>query len=188
MMSEIKKSMICEYNESKPEIQNYRDIKPNRDIGLQECRAFWDRLFGSEILDVNDKRILIKKLDGGKSENKELNRSGGSYGDVFQAGEGYESEVHHMPADSISYLERNDGPAIKMEKEDHRQTASYGSSREAREYRAVQKELIEQGKFREAVEMDISDIREKFGNKYDTAIAEMLDYVKKLEMEGKLDG
>ena len=115
-------------------------------------------------------------------------KKGGSYGDVFKEGEGDTYEVHHMPADSASYLERDDVPAIKMEKADHRQTASCGSSREAREYRAQQKELIDQGKFREALQMDIDDIHEKFGDKYDDAIAEMLEYVDKLEAEGKING
>jgi hypothetical protein len=73
-----------------------------------------------------------------------------------------------------------------MDKEDHRQTASCGNSKEAQEYRAKQKELINQGKFREALQMDIDDIHEKFGDKYDDAIAEMEEYVKKLEEEGRV--
>ncbi|MDE7202862.1 MAG: hypothetical protein K2O91_13385 [Lachnospiraceae bacterium] len=36
--------------------------------------------------------------------------------------------------------------------------------------------------------MDIDDIHEKFGDKYDDAISEMLEYVDKLEAEGKIDG
>lgn len=115
-------------------------------------------------------------------------KKGGSYDEVFKGGEGDKFEVHHMPADCVSNLERGDGPAIKMEKEDHRQTASCGSSQEAREYRAKQKEWIEQGKFREAVQMDIEDIHEKFDAKYDDAISEMLEYVDKLEAEGKING
>lgn len=115
-------------------------------------------------------------------------KKGGSYREVKENSDGDTHEVHHMPADSASTLERNDGPAIKMEKEDHRQTASCGSSREAREYRAQQQELIEQGKFREALQMDIDDIHEKFGDKYDDAISEMLEYVDKLEQEGKING
>ena len=130
--------------------------------------------------------------DNGNIENiNEMDapeKKGGSYDEVFKEGEGDKYEVHHMPADSTSNFERGDGPAIKMEKEDHRQTASCGSSREAREYRAQQKELIEQGKFREALQMDIDDIHEKFGNKYDDAISEMLEYVDKLEAEGKIGG
>lgn len=100
--------------------------------------------------------------------------------------DGETSEVHHMPADSASKLERDDGPAIKMEKEDHRQTASCGNSKEAREYRDRQRELIEQGKFREALQMDIDDIHDKFGDKYDDAINEMLEYVDQLEQEEKI--
>ncbi len=129
----------------------------------------------------NDNMEKIKEADAPE-------KKGGSYAEVFKEGEGDQYEVHHMPADSTSKLERGDGPAIKMEKDDHRQTASCGSSREAREYRAQQKELIEQGKFREALQMDIDDIHEKFGNKYDDAISEMLEYVDKLEAEGKIDG
>ena len=119
-------------------------------------------------------------------ESPEKEKKGGSYKDVRVEGEGDRYEVHHMPADSASNLDRGDGPAIKMEKEDHRQTASCGMSREAREYREKQRELIEQGKFREALQMDIDDIREKFGDKYDDAIAEMLEYVDQLEQEGKI--
>ncbi len=119
-------------------------------------------------------------------EQPENGKKGGSYRDVKAESEGERYEVHHMPADSASRLERGDGPAIKMEKEDHRQTASCGMSREAREYREIQKELIEQGKFREAQQMDIDDIREKFGDKYDDAIREMLEYVDKLEEGGKI--
>ena len=114
------------------------------------------------------------------------NKKGGSYGEVFKEGEGDQYEVHHMPSDSASPLERNDGPSIKMEKADHRQTESCGGAPEACEYRAIQQELISEGKFREALQMDIDDIHEKFSDKYDDAIAEMLTYVNKLEMEGKI--
>jgi len=50
----------------------------------------------------------------------------------------------------------------------------------------MQKELIDQGKFKEAVQMDINDIHSKFGDKYDKAIGEMLTYLDKLEEEGKI--
>ena len=125
-----------------------------------------------------------KKADS--NDVREIPKKGGSYNDVKIEGEGDMYEVHHMPADSASSLERGDGPAIKMEKEDHRQTASCGMSRDAREYREQQRELIEQGKFREALQMDIDDIHEKFGDKYGDAIKEMLDYVDQLEKEGKI--
>lgn len=122
-----------------------------------------------------------------KAENTEVKeKKGGSYKEVFKEGEGDTKEVHHIPADSASDLSRNDGPAIKMEKEDHKKTASCGNSKEAREYRDKQRKLIEDGKFREAVQMDIDDIRDKFGDKYDEEIAEMEAYVDQLEAEGNI--
>lgn len=111
---------------------------------------------------------------------------GGSYSDVKKTSNGEKHEVHHMPSDFASDLPRDDGPCIKMNKEDHRLTASYGNSKEAREYRDIQKRLIEEGKFREALQMDIDDIRDKFGDKYDEAIDQMLDYVDSLEKGGKI--
>ena len=126
----------------------------------------------------------VERESSDSSDNVE--KKGGSYRDVKVDGEGDKYEVHHMPADSASNLERDDGPAIKMDKEDHRQTASCGMSQEAREYREKQRELIAEGKFKEALQMDIDDIHEKFGDKYDDAIAEMLEYVDQLEAEEKI--
>lgn len=117
-------------------------------------------------------------------DDKPHEKKGGSYRDVKRTSDGSTHEVHHMPANSTTKLELEDGPAIKMEKADHHKTASYGSSKEAREYRDIQKGLIEEGKFREALQMDIDDIHDKFGDKYDDAIAEMMEYVDKLELEG----
>lgn len=69
------------------------------------------------------------------------------------------------------------GPAIKMDPVDHKGTASYGSSDAAKRYRKKQEELLRQGKLQEAVDMDIQDIRSKFGNKYDNHISEMQKYI-----------
>jgi hypothetical protein len=102
---------------------------------------------------------------------------GGAYKDIPTAG----GEVNHIPADSVSPLSTGRGPGIWMEKADHYKTKSWGSSDEAVAWRAKQKELIDQGKFREAVEMDIQDIRSKFGDKYEKGIKEMLDYINKLD-------
>lgn len=143
-----------------------------------------------------DKRLDVNKQQDSKScagynvdkrvDVAEIDVLGGSYSDVKKFSDGEIHEVHHMPADSASYLERGDGPAIKMERADHRQTASCGASREAREYQAVQKDLINDGKFREALQMDITDVKEKFGSKYDAGISQLLSYVDKLEQEGKI--
>lgn len=77
-------------------------------------------------------------------------------------------DSHHTPAkDSYKHTElsKEDGPAIKMDPEDHRRTASYGSSDDAMAYRNKQKELIDKGKFKEAIQMDFDDIKSKFPGK-----------------------
>lgn len=166
------------------------DIKSNISNEVGKPSVFENKSFDP------DKRIDVKqKQDTKESTSYDVDKrvevaenevNGGAYSDVKKNSDGQSCEVHHMPADSASYLEREDGPAIKMDRADHRQTASCGSSREAKEYREVQKELIDKGKFREAVQMDIDDIRDKFDSKYDKPISQMLAYVDRLEMEGKI--
>ena len=163
-------------------LENSADIEVDEVDELPEVERDADEI--DTLPDLDNDGDEIDALSDVDDEPEEKN--GGSYRDVKKTSDGETHEVHHMPADSASNLERDDGPAIKMEKADHRQTASCGSSREAREYREKQKELIEQGKFREALQMDIDDIHDKFGDKYDDAIAEMMEYVDQLEQEGKL--
>lgn len=110
-------------------------------------------------------------------------QEGGAYKDLPNI-EGMQK--HHIPANSTTELPYGDGPCISMDKEDHEKTASYGASNDAKKYRAEQKELIDQGKFGDALQMDIDDIRGKFGDKYDQAIAEAQEYYKKLKEEGRI--
>ena len=133
--------------------------------------------------------IIILTLVGENCIWVHNSECGGSYKDLKKDKDGklYEKEeIHHMPADNSSPLARGDGPAIRMDKADHRQTASCGRSKKAQAHRAKQKSLIQQGKFREAVKMDIKDIRSKFGNKYDKGIGEMWKYINELERNGKI--
>ncbi|MFI3253575.1 MAG: hypothetical protein R3Y63_04435 [Eubacteriales bacterium] len=144
-----------------------------------------EQKFGEKLNPLSDMDIR-KTPDSIEVKPKENVSSDSNYREKLKESDGTTQEVHHMPADSISELSRGDGPAIVMEKADHRQTASCGNSLEAREYREQQAELIKEGKFREAVQMDIDDIREKFGDKYDSEIADMEKYLDKLESEGKI--
>lgn len=109
---------------------------------------------------------------------------GGSYRDVKNKNTEAGKEVHHTPADSTSSIDRNDGPTVKMDADDHHKTASYDSSKEAREYRQRQAELIQEGKLKDAIQMDIDDIRYKFGSKYDEAIKQMLAYADEMIEKG----
>jgi hypothetical protein len=101
---------------------------------------------------------------------------GGKHGATkYPIGDGLDS--NHSPADAISPFRRDDGPAFQMDPRDHRRMSSTGSSREAKAWRKKQQDLIVQGRIREAVKMDIDEARRLFGNKYDVAIQEMLDYI-----------
>jgi hypothetical protein len=114
--------------------------------------------------------------------------TGGRYGDLKKLDpcEREGMDAHHMPADSASSLDKNDGPAILMDKDDHKRTASYDRLAEADDYRAAQKDHIDNGRFRDAYDMDVADIRDKFGDKYDDAIAQSDQYLNRLEAEGRI--
>ena len=127
---------------------------------------------------------MLKDKIEGQQENHQTTYDGGSYGDLAKNRvEG--TEKHHMPPASINGLERNDGPAIRMDIADHRQTASHGTSNEAREYRAQQEQRIKEGNFEEAMKVDITDVKEKFGAKYDDAITQAKEYYARIHDEGK---
>ncbi|MGP3634421.1 golvesin C-terminal-like domain-containing protein [Streptomyces sp. 24-1644] len=85
------------------------------------------------------------------------------------------TEINHIPPDSVTDFAYGDGPAIQMDYLDHRAVYSTGSARAAKAWRAWQKELIGSGRIDEAVQMDINDIRQRFGTKYDSAIRQMVD-------------
>lgn len=67
-----------------------------------------------------------------------------------------------------------------MVKPDHMKTKSWGSSKKAKAYRAKQEELIKEGKFEEAQQMDIDDVQSKFGDKYNEGIKQIKDYTEKI--------
>lgn len=165
-------------------MQRESDCLPDRLGTMRESDSLPDKLGTQQEVNIPSDAPAIKE-----SEVEGVKVGGGSYKDVrkFVEDTGHKNkEVHHMPSDWSSPLERNDGPCIEIDREDHRRTASCGKSIEAQEYREKQQELIAQGKFREALQMDIDDIHEKFGDKYDDQIQEMLEYVNKLEQEGKI--
>jgi hypothetical protein len=98
--------------------------------------------------------------------------------------------AHHLYAKSsykgVLGLNKNQGPSIRMIDEDHRATASYDSREGAKEYRNEQKDLLKQGKYREAWNKDVKDIRDKFPNKYDKHIEQAEKHLLKLHEQGKI--
>lgn len=139
------------------------------------------------------KVVTVKKIEvpavhsnsssGGAGFGQGDNVSGGAHRDTSKpVNDGFDS--HHCPAKGCyagAPISSSDGPAIKMDPADHKMTASYGSSPEAKAYRAKQERLLSEGKLMEAIKMDVDDIRSKFGSKYDSAISQMLKYAESLD-------
>jgi hypothetical protein len=130
---------------------------------------------GAESYFVGEAGVLAHNVPGCGGGGPKGPYRGGRHGDTKgPVGDGLES--HHMPARSVSPLTPDQGPAIQMDPLDHRRTASHGTQGPAGEaYRARQGQLISEGRFDDAIQMDIDDIRSKFGTKYDEAILEMID-------------
>lgn len=131
------------------------------------------------------------ELSGGKYA---LPRDGGLYRLLKTEGK----QRHHMPAQAIlralGYTEQtiDCGPAIRMIPEDHWATGSYGDFRRKTldkdgneitvgDFRKKLRELVEAGKFREAIEWDTGNIKQLFPGRYDAAIAEMLEEYERIK-------
>ena len=101
-------------------------------------------------------------------------------------------DSHHMPAKDSSPLDPDEGPAIQMDPKDHRITSSNGTQGlKGVKYRDQLAGLLAQGKWREAMLMEIRDIRKiarKTGDarKYNEAMLELLEYFRCLEKNGLL--
>lgn len=137
----------------------------------------------------------VKKKEAGPCDHLRQGKGKGPYrGGAHSktskpANDGKDS--HHMPADDVSPLKRNDGPAIQMDPADHKLTSSNGSSREAIQYRQMIENLLKDGKWRDALAIEIKDVRQiakELGNpkKYNEATLEMLEYFKCLEKNSLL--
>ncbi len=115
------------------------------------------------------------------------NQIGGSYSSMLNAMGG---QRHHLIAqqnisltkistyDYISHgvtgtVTTGSAPCILMTPEDHWKTASYGGGQA---YRTNQLNLLKQGLYLQALQMDIDDIRSKCGHKYDIAINQAYNY------------
>jgi len=76
-------------------------------------------------------------------------------------------------------------PAVEMDYEDHEFTTSYKYSAEGKEFQEKQVALIQEGKFMEALKMDIDDVLRiqklrGLGNKYNKGLYEAVHYMYRL--------
>lgn len=101
--------------------------------------------------------------------------SGGAYGKLDNFTE-TGLQKHHIPANSVSPLSTYKGGAVQISPSDHKMTASYGSTKASKRFRAQQEQYIKNGDFKSAFMMDVQDLRSKFGNKYDVAIEQTRRY------------
>lgn len=135
-----------------------------------------------------------KDLAGGDDSNNGKKYRGGGHGKMKKrrpTDKKGEFESHHMPADSAYPANKKIGrdrmPAVRMKTGDHKKTASHGHlGKKAARYTEKQMRLIKKGKISEAFGMDVADIKERHGGKYDDAIAESAAYMACLEMQGEL--
>lgn len=116
--------------------------------------------------------------------NKEI--LGGSYEAVKHFSDGKIHDVHHLiPVKLLNLtgiLKEWEGPCIRMEKKDHATTESYGNkSMLKNDYILLQLEYLKAKDIHSAVELEIADIRAKFGSKYEDAIRDVMKYVSQLE-------
>ena len=101
---------------------------------------------------------------------------GGAYGRLKAFG----GHRHHMPSKyAIAPMSQYMGPAARILIEDHRRTSSYGGGT----YCKDQRDLVRQGKFLQAQEMDFEELlsMNKF---YSKAIQEVRDYTRTLGYTG----
>ncbi|MFJ8842731.1 Hint domain-containing protein [Streptomyces cyaneofuscatus] len=107
--------------------------------------------------------------------NCKSGENGGWYGGLTPSGVG--KEVNHIPAKSplikSTGISEHSGPAIRMDYADHRAVYSTGFGLPSQAWHMRQKELMDAGDLRGAIQMDVDDIRARFGSKYDVAITEM---------------
>ena len=112
--------------------------------------------------------------ESGTSSNKVL---GGSFKDV-DASRGADEVGHHLPQNAYNVNElgmtRNEGPALLMNKEDHALTRTYRG-------RGKQTMISDKGlNARQRMVLDIINIRENFGTKYNEGLLDAIKYAKTL--------
>ena len=135
---------------------------------------------------INPTKSKKTKLDcsnneyrGGPHKETRLPIGDGKDSHHIPAKEAYKGSKMYPPGEKIK---AENGPAIQMDPEDHRALESTTSQA----YRDKQRVLLQQGKLKEAIQMDIEDINSvaaKIGkpDKYKCALQEALNYADTLD-------
>lgn len=203
MLSASKKNMQCKYQNagndwSDSKYQQLGDIVNECSLSIRKtlhdlnsCLTSLNKM--EQSVAEYESVSLVGNIQTPGSDNQAIQIGiagvfGGSYRDCKKYSTGLTGleEIHHIPAKCISSLSIADGPSIIMSKLDHGQTASYDNKKGAKEYCEKQSTLIKQGKFKEAMQMDIDDIHVKFGDKYDKGIAVAVFYLEQLISEKRI--
>jgi len=124
-----------------------------------------------------------------KGSGKGDYRGGAHSGTKKPQNDGLDS--HHIPAKKASPLQEDHGPTIQMKPTDHGKTSSNGKVKGFANYIDRIEMLISQGRWRDAMVVEIEDIRrvaKRQGNlrRYNIALREMLEYYHCLEKHNLL--
>ncbi len=124
---------------------------------------------------AHDATKATAKLDDATGGSSKV--LGGSFKDV-NASRGADEVAHHLPQNAYNVNElgmtRNEGPALLMSKEDHALTRTYRG-------KGKHTMIVDKGlNARQRMALDIINIRENFGTKYNEGLLEAIRYAKTL--------
>lgn len=141
---------------------------------------------------INEINALISTLEltGGDGNTAQY---GGRYSSIramlkADGLQGY--EVHHMPSNAVQNAPMGELPSIALKSEDHAKTDSYRGKQNRKTdsflpggppsvtYRNETARMIENDRYADVVAAEVYNIKDRFGDKYDGAIAQYLESVK----------
>jgi len=151
------------------EIEKYKEPVKVYNFEVEDWHTYY--MSESGVL-VHNKNCEMSN-EGGSDSDKV---SGGSFKNV-NATRGVDEVAHHMPQNAYNKsigLSRNDGPALLMSQDDHALTRTYAGK--GKETMVSDAGLTA----RQRLYLDVLDIRNNFGSKYNKGLLEMIKYAKSL--------
>ena len=122
------KSETREISNSFKEINDYRSIKPERDMTVKESQNFWDKQFGCEIsqnndIEKNDKILLSKEeyyVNEGKQSNERIEKLTSDYMDELREKSPCPETLKSVDINSIEKVSSEDVAKNRSEFNSHR--------------------------------------------------------------------